>query len=346
MEDESQESTHEMTPDEMTPDEIVAGLAEASREIPVAALRAAQRCGQAMVPLLIRIVEEAAETVRRGDYAGDDFRLSLYLLADMRATEAWPTVRAALSTSHDHTYELIDVEVVDDLAELVGRIAGDDFDGIEAFLTDAKVWLDLRWATLSTFGLHMIDGRITREEYELRLSRILKIAVEHQDEIAVAAIWDLAFHGALATRPLIETAMEADYLTKFSGSFDDMRALLVRAAEAELGPDLRRLPDDLITYLIESAQRDAEEHNRIKAERDDDPYEDYLYDYDESDYVYSSDDADVSLAWEDDDAISESRHRDDSATIRNSGVRPGRNEPCPCGSGKKYKKCCGGLAKQ
>ena len=23
-------------------------------------------------------------------------------------------------------------------------------------------------------------------------------------------------------------------------------------------------------------------------------------------------------------------------------VKVGRNEPCPCGSGKKYKKCCGG----
>jgi uncharacterized protein YchJ len=22
-------------------------------------------------------------------------------------------------------------------------------------------------------------------------------------------------------------------------------------------------------------------------------------------------------------------------------VKPGRNDPCPCGSGKKYKKCCG-----
>ena len=22
-------------------------------------------------------------------------------------------------------------------------------------------------------------------------------------------------------------------------------------------------------------------------------------------------------------------------------IRVGRNEPCPCGSGKKYKKCCG-----
>ncbi len=22
-------------------------------------------------------------------------------------------------------------------------------------------------------------------------------------------------------------------------------------------------------------------------------------------------------------------------------TKPGRNDPCPCGSGKKYKKCCG-----
>ncbi|MBX3418050.1 MAG: SEC-C domain-containing protein [Pirellulaceae bacterium] len=27
------------------------------------------------------------------------------------------------------------------------------------------------------------------------------------------------------------------------------------------------------------------------------------------------------------------------STIR-SGPKVGRNDPCPCGSGKKYKKCC------
>jgi len=27
--------------------------------------------------------------------------------------------------------------------------------------------------------------------------------------------------------------------------------------------------------------------------------------------------------------------------IRKSGPKVGRNDPCPCGSGKKYKKCCG-----
>ena len=28
-------------------------------------------------------------------------------------------------------------------------------------------------------------------------------------------------------------------------------------------------------------------------------------------------------------------------TIRSDGPKVGRNDPCPCGSGKKYKKCCG-----
>ena len=28
-------------------------------------------------------------------------------------------------------------------------------------------------------------------------------------------------------------------------------------------------------------------------------------------------------------------------TITRVGAKVGRNDPCPCGSGKKYKQCCG-----
>ena len=28
-------------------------------------------------------------------------------------------------------------------------------------------------------------------------------------------------------------------------------------------------------------------------------------------------------------------------TVKNDGPKVGRNDPCPCGSGKKYKNCCG-----
>lgn len=33
-------------------------------------------------------------------------------------------------------------------------------------------------------------------------------------------------------------------------------------------------------------------------------------------------------------------------TYRREGEKVGRNDPCPCGSGKKHKKCCLNLAKE
>ena len=30
------------------------------------------------------------------------------------------------------------------------------------------------------------------------------------------------------------------------------------------------------------------------------------------------------------------------AKDKDKGKKIGRNDPCPCGSGRKYKKCCGG----
>ncbi|HET6251386.1 MAG TPA: SEC-C metal-binding domain-containing protein [Tepidisphaeraceae bacterium] len=39
--------------------------------------------------------------------------------------------------------------------------------------------------------------------------------------------------------------------------------------------------------------------------------------------------------------IAEARDLEVTAPIRNTAPKVGRNDPCPCGSGKKYKKCCG-----
>ena len=48
-----------------------------------------------------------------------------------------------------------------------------------------------------------------------------------------------------------------------------------------------------------------------------------------------------------DDILSEERRKElykeqkNSGTIHNENRKVGRNDPCPCGSGKKYKQCCG-----
>jgi uncharacterized protein len=36
----------------------------------------------------------------------------------------------------------------------------------------------------------------------------------------------------------------------------------------------------------------------------------------------------------------------DTAEPRQARIKIGRNDSCPCGSGKKYKRCCGGMTKQ
>lgn len=37
---------------------------------------------------------------------------------------------------------------------------------------------------------------------------------------------------------------------------------------------------------------------------------------------------------------SEQRIAGETRTVRHRGVKVGRNEPCPCGSGRKFKQCC------
>jgi hypothetical protein len=53
----------------------------------------------------------------------------------------------------------------------------------------------------------------------------------------------------------------------------------------------------------------------------------------------------VSPPWEDfelDAAAESSRLQPPAPQTVRAVMRPGRNDPCPCGSGKKFKKCCGG----
>jgi hypothetical protein len=86
-------------------------------------------------------------------------------------------------------------------------------------------------------------------------------------------------------------------------------------------------------YLLEwdfyTSERDLEEIELIRNpdlnEMDED--EDDLYDEEDEDEIY--------------DEWSEVDSKNDLAPHTIVGTKePGRNEPCPCGSGKKYKKCC------
>ncbi len=64
-------------------------------------------------------------------------------------------------------------------------------------------------------------------------------------------------------------------------------------------------------------------------------------DIDEGDDEESDDDLDSNEEDEDGDGDDGEEEFEEPVTVRNPFERVGRNEPCPCGSGKKFKKCCG-----
>jgi preprotein translocase subunit SecA len=43
--------------------------------------------------------------------------------------------------------------------------------------------------------------------------------------------------------------------------------------------------------------------------------------------------------------MTENRYEGEPSKPVHTGEQIGRNDPCPCGSGKKYKKCCGAKRK-
>lgn len=60
--------------------------------------------------------------------------------------------------------------------------------------------------------------------------------------------------------------------------------------------------------------------------------------YDKIQYTYEEDDDDDEYVEKEENTLDNVSHR--SFTVVNKR-KVGRNEPCPCGSGKKYKHCCG-----
>ncbi len=58
-----------------------------------------------------------------------------------------------------------------------------------------------------------------------------------------------------------------------------------------------------------------------------------------ADHLYSLPQWEGIFTKEEQEALYKEQKR--STTIVNEGPKIGRNDPCPCGSGKKYKKCCG-----
>jgi tetratricopeptide (TPR) repeat protein len=98
-------------------------------------------------------------------------------------------------------------------------------------------------------------------------------------------------------------------------------------------------PDE-VRAILDQIEKEEKESLQ-KDEPDEDEYDASLY---EQDYETAADNN--AMLYKMLDAFTGNEVADDLIEQinrqKNSGTKVGRNDPCPCGSGRKYKKCCGG----
>jgi len=292
----------------MTIPEILKELEPYTGRFPMEAMKSAIEQREAITPELLRVVEAVAENpdqhARREDYMLHLF--ALYLLAQFREKRAYPYIVKMFSAPGETSYDLVG----DTVSEGLSRIFASVYDGnpapLQGLLESEAVNEYVRDAAIEALVVLEHSSQMTRDE--------------------VVGYFRSLFHGRLKRT--------------YSHAWERLVVAVVDLPAPELLEDVRRAyADGLVNPGF--AHLEGIEHNLRKQEQG----------FRERYRVIT--DAIAEMEWW------ASFNKQGRAGRKQTGTEhspassgqasaqpvrhkiPWRNAPCPCGSGKKYKKCCG-----
>jgi hypothetical protein len=292
----------------MSPSEILATLSQDASVQPVEALASADALREALVdPLLSALDQGITNPMDASVQEANLFSYALYLLAKWRETRAYPYVIRWLSLPGEQAFEIGGDMVTQDGARMLASVCDGNLDPIKALILNREASEYARSAGVSALALLALWAEVPREPIVEHFLWLARAGLEREpNQLWNSLVWECA---DIEARPVF--------------------------------PELRRAyRDELIDPgYMSPAELDAAEAaapgKMLEAMRERRP---------------PIDDVAVATSWW--AAFARDRGREDGDKGRYLVSEPeqpylapakvGRNEPCPCGSGKKYKKCCGG----
>ncbi|WP_246194792.1 DUF1186 domain-containing protein [Allochromatium palmeri] len=281
-------------------------LAFFSSRFPKAAIQAAITQREAVTPMLLEALEamaNAPEIPNREPYPMLHM-YALYLLAQFREPAAYPLLVRLFSMPGDFALDLTGDIVTEDLDRMLVAVCGEDLDPIKAMIENPEVNEYVRSACLHALVTLVLQGDLAREE----VIDYFRDLFHHKLEREPNFIWDALIINCCDLYPEellteIERVFADDLVDQFMIRLEDVQQVM---ADGKM-----------------NALREARQRRRG-------PIKDTV--------------AEMS-GW---GCFNEDRHKHAGTAAKTAGgaqakqQKVGRNDPCPCGSGKKYKKCCGG----
>lgn len=324
-------------------DGALAELSSYPSTFPEQALRTVQAHRDAAIPRLIDAIEQATATVASGDEALTDLPFfGLLLLAEFRAKEAWPAILKALALPGDEApFELFGDVITGQLPSIIADYCADSIETIDALVANPSLNEFVRWSAAGAYLRLVRDGRLSREAAVQRLKSALQVAIDNGDhEGATCIVSELYDYAPTEVLDVIRQAFEQDLVDETVLGLDEIEESIAAGDEHFLR-HLNDCPPTGIEDTVEELRNWYWPGNDSDEDFDED-YDDELWDLDDN--IGSSPDVKPSFSWPTANLLSPVAQPDPyyiPAPIRNEGPRVGRNDPCPCGSGKKFKKCCG-----
>jgi hypothetical protein len=299
--------------------EILHQLERATGKFPRAAVEAAVACREEIIPELLRIlqdvVDRAAQLDAEGDYMAHLY--AMFLLAQFREPRAYPLVVRLALLPGDLQYSFCGDFITSDLGQVLASVCGGELGGIRSVIEneDADEWA--RGAALSSLVTLVAAGQKTREEIVTYFACLFRGKLARK----WSHVWDELVSCSSEIYPQeliddIERAYKERLVDPTYIGFDDVQRDLTMGKDLVLA----RLADNPHRHLVADTIQEMgwwacfrdERSSRVKGAA--------------QASAKSKPTALVTRAF---------------APIKKTKPKIGRNEPCTCGSGKKYKKCCG-----
>jgi len=208
----------------------------------------------------------------------------------------------------------------------MGRILASVYDGDESALRSLIENPAIEEYVRGSTAIHCLEalvkaGRISRDDLETYYGELLESKLEKSPSL----VWDsvclsIANHGFVKLLPAVERAFAGELCDPAFNRLEDIVASLGKTGT----------PANLHTSLIDDTIAEFDGWACFQPENDPDLLDDEDFDLDPWNHPGAFS-----------DQLSSGYTAFPVAPYVRESPKIGRNDPCPCGSGKKYKKCCG-----
>ena len=302
----------------MTPEQILEQFSTRGR-MPAEAIRAAGADRAAVLPIFLQAIEQCCRG--EADPATEGATVVVFhLLGEWRETQAYRPLAGLLRLPTDELEALLG----DALTETSVKVMAAVFDGDPAPLYD--VILDpradefARAEMCEVLALVTLRGALPREQAANFLQACYS-DLKPQRECFVWSGWQraIAMLGLVELRPLVRRIFMRGYINRFWMEFSDFVEDLVQAIrdpQSLIAEPRYSMPGDTIEELFRWCAFRPQEAEPAEGK-----------------IIERSSTAWNPSLWS-------------AAPLVNPFKGVGRNDPCPCGSGQKFKKCCLGLTQE